>query len=303
MFQRVLALSPVLAGLFLLAAPAARAESGDTGKAVSLPPAFDNRLLLGAHRGGVHEWPENTLTAFRECAAKFPQALLEGDLHCTADGEVVVIHDSTVDRTTDGEGLVAEMTLEELQQLDAAYHFTPDGGATYPWRGKGVVVPTLREVLAALPDSVFLMEMKHGADIAAKTVAVIEELGYEDRVILASVNPLYMAEVAQLNPRIPTCFTPPTAMVLLTTLREGDWENYTPPSAMLTLSPTLERRFTITPDEIRALQAKGIAYQLFTLNTESALREALEKGVDSILTDRPTLLARLIAEHQAANSE
>ena len=101
-------------------------------------PVFAKPMLLGAHRGGRALWPENTVVAFRACAERWPDILLEGDLHLTADGHVVVLHDATVDRTTDGAGPVAGMTLEQVKQLDAGYRFTPDDGATFPWRGKGV---------------------------------------------------------------------------------------------------------------------------------------------------------------------
>ena len=102
-----------------------------------------------AHRGGSKLAPEDTLAAF-ENANALGVDVLEMDLHSTADGEIVVLHDDTVDRTTEGSGPVTSFTLDDLQSLDAAYHFSLDGGATFPWRGTGVVVPTLDAVLAAL---------------------------------------------------------------------------------------------------------------------------------------------------------
>ncbi len=104
-----------------------------------------------AHRGASARAPENTLEAFR-LAAEDGAGGLETDVHVTRDGHVVAIHDDSVDRTTDGSGLVRETTLAELQSLDAGYRFTPDGGATFPYRGKGVRVPELREVLLGFPD-------------------------------------------------------------------------------------------------------------------------------------------------------
>lgn len=103
-----------------------------------------------AHRGASGLAPENTLEAFRigvEAGARG----LELDAHMTLDGEVVVLHDPTVDRTTDGSGAVAEMPLADLRRLDAGYRFSPDGGSSYPYRGRGLRIPTLAEVYDEFP--------------------------------------------------------------------------------------------------------------------------------------------------------
>jgi glycerophosphoryl diester phosphodiesterase len=114
------------------------------------PYSANTRPLRFAHRGGSHLAPENTLAAFT-LGARYGANALETDIQLTRDGEVVTIHDATVDRTTDGTGLVASSTLAELRRLDAGFRFTPDGGATYPMRGQGISIPTLAEVFAAFP--------------------------------------------------------------------------------------------------------------------------------------------------------
>src|SRR5215210_1023231 len=98
-----------------------------------------------AHRGGAEIAPENTLEGFRE-GLRVGAGVLELDVHTTADGHVVVIHDDVVDRTTNSTGAVREMTPAELKRLDAGYRFTRDGGATFPFRGEGIRIPTLEEV-------------------------------------------------------------------------------------------------------------------------------------------------------------
>src|SRR5688500_1182799 len=92
-----------------------------------------------AHRGASVLAPENTIEAFR-LAVEAGAGGLELDVHMTRDGHMVVIHDATVDRTTNGSGAVSEMTLQELRRLDAGYDFSPDGGSTRPYHGKGVRV-------------------------------------------------------------------------------------------------------------------------------------------------------------------
>ena len=106
--------------------------------------------MLVAHRGGSKLAPENTMAAFRRAVDWWGADMLELDVRLTRDGHVVVIHDATLDRTTDGEGPVAERTLDEIHALDAGYRFEdPDGGRSF--RGTGVVVPRFEEVLMAFP--------------------------------------------------------------------------------------------------------------------------------------------------------
>jgi len=136
-----------------------------------------------AHRGGRKVVPENTIEGFRE-ATQLGPVVLELDAQSSADGEVVVIHDGTVDRTTDGTGEVARMTLAQLQRLDAGYRFTPDGGATFPWRGKGVTIPTLEAVFREFPDHFVNIELKAERPGTEEAVwRVIEAVGGQARTL------------------------------------------------------------------------------------------------------------------------
>jgi hypothetical protein len=120
-----------------------RSRSSSGTKPHNLPPE------LIAHRGDSIAYPENTLEAFMSAFVKGAD-VIETDVFLTADGIVVCIHDTTVTRTTEATGAVSSYTLAELQQLDAGYRWTRDGGATFPFRGTGVYVPTLREALERL---------------------------------------------------------------------------------------------------------------------------------------------------------
>src|SRR5687768_14873397 len=108
-------------------------------------PVLRKTPMLVAHRGGAGLKPENTLAAFLDADALWQADMIELDVHATADGHCVVIHDPTVDRTTNGSGAVAAMTLAELQSLDAGYRFTADGGRSFPMRGQGIRVPTIED--------------------------------------------------------------------------------------------------------------------------------------------------------------
>jgi len=266
------------------------------------PPQPVLKSAAGAHRGGGGLWPESTLYAYQQCAQRWPDLLLEGDVHVSKDGVLVMIHDATVDRTTNGTGLVHEMTLEELQALDAGYRFKgPDDD--FPHRGKGIRIPTFAEVLAACPDHQFLIELKNGEGVAEKMIALLREAGATSRVTLASFNPIHMARCRELAPEVATCFDPATALEMLTELRSPDWSAYVPPSGFFTFSPGLAKQLGASPKEFAALREKGVLVQVHTVNQPEAIREYLAMGIDSILSDYPDRVYEAIAERDAAKTE
>jgi glycerophosphoryl diester phosphodiesterase len=256
------------------------------------------QLLLGAHRGGRGLWPENTLTAFRNAAEKWPAILLEGDVHLTKDGHVVMMHDTAVDRTTDGTGFICNMTLAEIRKLDAGYRFTQDGGKTFPWRGKGIQVPLLSEALAACPDNVFLVETKAGSRIVEETIRVVRECNAVNRFIIAAFNTELMKRARELAPEMATCFDFNSGLDMIQVLRDGGWEEYQPGDDMLAISEDIRERAGITPAEIAAIREKGVIYQEHTINDPDEMRRLLDAGIDSILTDRPDVLDEVIREHR-----
>jgi glycerophosphoryl diester phosphodiesterase len=144
------------------------------------------RLVI-AHRGDSAHAPENTLESLRRGVDAGADAI-EFDLRLTADGEVAVMHDPTVDRTTDGHGEVRALTLARLQELDAGYRFSPDSGTSFPFRGMGVRVPSFRDVLEAFPATPLLIELKEAA-VARPARALIEHYDAGDRVLVDSAVP------------------------------------------------------------------------------------------------------------------
>ncbi|TFG88924.1 MAG: hypothetical protein E4H17_01560 [Gemmatimonadales bacterium] len=134
------------------------------------------------HRGAAGLAPENTIEGFRAGLEAGAEAL-EFDVRLSRDGKAVVIHDPTLDRTTDRVGTVSELTLDEIRQADAGYRFQSVGGE-YPWRGRQVRVPTLEEVVASLHDVPLLIELK--TPLAGPEVArVLREGGATDRAVVA----------------------------------------------------------------------------------------------------------------------
>jgi glycerophosphoryl diester phosphodiesterase len=140
--------------------------------------------LVIAHRGNAAFCPENTLESFQQGMALGADAL-EFDVHLSRDGHAVVLHDATLERTTNGAGAVSAHTLAELQRLDAGYRFTRDGGRTFPFRARGITIPTLELVLAAFPGVPVIVEIKT-ANASAEVRSVIERSGATDRCLVGA---------------------------------------------------------------------------------------------------------------------
>ena len=137
-----------------------------------------------AHRGASGSAPENTIAAF-ELAVRQGADAIELDVRLTADGVPVVLHDATLDRTTDRRGLLSSLSVTELHEVDAGARFTPDGGRTFPFRAAGVRIPTLAEVLRAFPEMPLLVEVKEPAAQEEVRRVLIDE-GAVERCVLAS---------------------------------------------------------------------------------------------------------------------
>src|SRR5215213_3619479 len=170
------ALAGTLVGLYL-----GRREAQDD--LASIPK---NWPVNFAHRGGAGIAPENTLEAFRE-GLRVGAGVLELDVHTTADGHIVVMHDPAVDRTTQGTGPVREMTLAELKRLDAGYRFTRDEGGTFPHRGEGIRIPTLEEVYDEFTEVPINVEIKGERPGIEEVVwRIIASAGAEERTLVVS---------------------------------------------------------------------------------------------------------------------
>jgi glycerophosphoryl diester phosphodiesterase len=145
-----------------------------------------SRPLVIAHQGGDGLWPGDTLFAF-ERAVELGVDVLETDAHITRDGQIVLVHDEDVDRTTDGTGLVEEMTLAELKQLDAAHKWSNDGGRTFPYRGQEIQVPTLEELFLKFPQMRYVIEIKLTQNPIDRPLCdLIREHDLQDKVMVAS---------------------------------------------------------------------------------------------------------------------
>lgn len=257
-----------------------------------IPGVLRGGPLLIGHRGAAGLAPENTLPSFREAVEKWGVDMIELDVRATADGQCVIFHDATVDRTTDGTGAVAEMTLEELRGLDAGAAFRDEDGGQ-PFRGQGVVVPTLDEVLEAFPIMRFTVEVKIGT-VQEPMFEAIRRHDAEDRVVAAGMNwrdRLLFADYAG-------AVSGSTRDVRRFFAAHRVWcSRFITCASHVFQVPERQGRFRIvTPRFVRDARGHGIPVHVWTVNDVAAMERLLDWGVDGIITDRPDRGARVFAE-------
>ena len=250
-----------------------------------------------AHRGASARAPENTLEAFR-LAVEEGAGGLELDVHATRDGEIVVIHDASVDRTTDGSGAVAGMTLEELRRLDAGYRFSPDGGRTFPYRGRGTRIPTLAEVYAQFPDVRVNADIKETrAGTEEVVLRVIRRAAAEVRTLVASNDHAVVRRFRRASGgRIRTAASRReiAAFYLMSCSR---LEALGRPAYDALQVPVEHKGIAlVTPRFLGAAHSRDVRVDVWTINDAAEMRRLLDLGVDGVMTDRPGVLASLLEE-------
>lgn len=248
--------------------------------------------LLVAHRGGSRLAPENTLEAFRDAVERWRADMLEMDVRLTRDGEVVVIHDGTVDRTTDGTGPVASFTLEELQRLDAGHRFVDPGGEA-SFRGRGVRIPRFEDVLMALPHVRMNVEAKE-PQVAAPLVDIVRRHGAEARVLVAAEHERCRDAVRGYPGPWGASRTQVFWFWLLHRLPGGG--PYTPAADILQVPEVWKGLRIVTPAFVREAHRRNLPVQVWTVDDPDDMRRLLALGVDGIQSDRPDLLARVLVE-------
>lgn len=286
-------------------------------------PWLERRILNIAHQGGEIEAPSNTLFAFKTALQKGAD-VLELDVHATADRELVVLHDATVDRLTNGTGPVDEKTLAQIKELDAAHWFVPDCGTChgkpdewYAYRGNatgeraipedlveaGFVpndfrIPTLREVLETFPTTLINIEIKASDP---------DTEGYEE--LLADL----LAEFKRTTNTIVVSFldnaierfkvhAPDVHTATATGETAAFWASSQGPLpgapnsryVALQVPITFEGITVVTPDFVQNAHTNGLAVHVWTINDRPAMEWLISIGVDGIMTDRPTLLEEVL---------
>jgi len=253
---------------------------------------------LFAHRGASGEAPENTLVAFRR-AADLGIRYAELDVHATRDGQVVVIHDETLERTTDGAGKVKEYTLSELQRFDAGYRFSPDNGQQFPFRATGAYIPTLAEVLHSFPHIKFTVEIKQvEPPIEELVIAVVRNCGRSADVILASEHDQVLVRARVLAPEVATSFAVGEGTDFIQRALSGQLSDYHPAGLALQVPPEFHGVPLVTPEIVSAAHALGLEMHVWTINEPQEMERLLDLGVDGLMSDFPGRLQEVVQRRQ-----
>lgn len=228
--------------------------------------------MVIAHRGASSYAPENTLAAF-DLALQMGVRQIELDVHSSRDDHIVVIHDDTVDRTTNGSGLVASQTLAELRQLDAGAWF----GATFA----GERIPTFEEVLARYQGRVHLhVELKgHTPSLAQRTAELIRQHGMVGQVTITSFQQVRLEEIRTAAPELPSGWL------------VGDVSDAVIAQARaMEVAQLCPRANTVTPELVRRLHAEGFVVRAWGVTTEELMQQVVQAGVDGMTVNFPDKL-------------
>ena len=249
---------------------------------------FDRgRRRVFAHRGGGALAPENTLAAF-ELGLRAGADGLELDVHLSADGVPVVVHDPALDRTTNATGPVSGRTAAELARVDAGWHFAGSRG-DFPFRGQGIGIPTLREVLRQHRGVPVIIEMKLDSEAMGLRVADdIRAAGAEATACAAGYGSTSAAAIRRVLPQVATSAC--HAEVRLSVYRSwGGWPVKRPPFGGYQVPERAGRIRIASPRFIRHAHAAGLEVQVWTVDTEAEMERMLAWGADGLISNRPDL--------------
>lgn len=244
-----------------------------------------------AHRGGAEECPENTLPAFA-AAVDLGYRYLETDVHVTRDGFLVAFHDAVLDRVTNGRGRIADLSLAEVRSADAGHHFSPDGDGSFPFRNRGITVPTLEEILRAWPHVRINIDMKSEATVAP-LAELLQHLDILDRVCVGSFSERRLRRFRLLtDARVCTSMGPSSVAVARLASLTGRMPAR---GADCVQVPVAARGMRIVDAAfVRAAHREGLKVHVWTIDEESVIERLIDLDVDGIMTDRPRLLRNVM---------
>jgi glycerophosphoryl diester phosphodiesterase len=275
---------------------------------------LERRVIAYAHQGGAWESPSSTLHAIRAAVATGATGI-ELDVHATADGELVVCHDATVDRTTAQSGTIASFTLEELRSMDFSYWWIPGAdvspgrpAADYPFRGRAPAdrdfgIATLREVLEEFPGVVLNLDIKQTAPVVApyeeSLASLLAEYGRADDVIVASFLDPATDAFRRFAPEVPTSAGTVATAEAWRAVQEG--ENLPEIPAVAYQVPERQGDLVVVDERfVAAAHVAGKAVHVWTVNEAESMYRLLGLGVDGIISDVPSVLCSVLAASRTA---
>lgn len=258
-------------------------------------PYFEREHPLRfAHRGSRILWPENTHHAFQG-AVDLGYHYIETDIRVTRDGVVVVFHDETLERTTNGVGPIADWDWADLSHLDAAYNFSPDGDS-FPLRGKGVRISRLDDTFDTFPAINFNIDLKAPRSEWPVADAIVSK-GRFDSVLVGGFVDRRTARFHRITKgKVPVSAGPSAALAMFAASRVGRTSHRKFDAYQL---PARTRRISVDQKLVDAVHEADSHIHVWTVDEPAQMHELLDLGVDGIVTDRPDLLNEVIEERSA----
>jgi glycerophosphoryl diester phosphodiesterase len=256
-------------------------------------PFITDKVWVIAHQGGEGIWPSNTMYAF-ERAVKMGVDMLDLDVNMTQDGVLVVVHDDSVDRTTDGKGKIKNLTLEQIQALDAGWYWPQESTESnpHPFRGQGIRIPTLEAVFKAFPQMPMTIEIKQDEPSLAKPFCeMLRRYDMTDKVIIPSFIERAILDFRAACPEVMTAMTESEVRNLIFL---GDLVGRAPQAKALQVPTTAGPIQVVTPGFVSFATARGLVVQPWTINDATEMRALIGMGVHGINTDRPDVLMKVL---------
>ncbi len=237
-----------------------------------------------AHRGSSGRAPENTLHAMQLTVHEDGAGGLELDLQRSADGEVIVLHDVDLERTTNGHGRADALELGQLREFDAGHHF-----ANGEFRGQGLRIPTLREVLETFPSTWLSLDLKQGDPLTERaTVDLLREFGRSQDLVVSAESPAAARRLHRLAPELPRFVHRRGVFDFWIRCRVRFFAGWSSPGQSLQI-PTAVRGIDLSGESlIRAAHRHDMRVIYWTVNEPELAAQLLKRGADGIITDWPS---------------
>jgi glycerophosphoryl diester phosphodiesterase len=255
----------------------------------------NKRVLVFAHRGASIEYPENTMPAFKK-AVDLNVDYIETDTHLTRDNKFVIIHDDSIDRVTDGNGKVMDYTMDELKKFDAGYNFTNNNGITFPFRGKGIRLMSLDELLETFPNERFNIDLKDKDYRQIKPfIQTLKKYNAHNRVIAASKHYNNLKTLRKISPNISTSFSIPEIIWIYFLYKFNlHFINIKFKGFALQIPEKRGPFNFMNKVFIDELHCRGFQMHVWTINRRENMKRLIDLGVDGIITDAPEDLLKIL---------
>ncbi|MGE5222999.1 MAG: glycerophosphodiester phosphodiesterase [Omnitrophica WOR_2 bacterium] len=250
--------------------------------------------LVISHQGGDRVWPGNTMYAFQK-SVEMGVDVIETDLRRTKDGVLVISHDESVDRISNGKGLITDLTFDELKGLDAAYNWSTDGGKSFPYRGQGITYTSLDEVFKTFPEMRFNVDMKQAEPPMEEAFCqLIRRYQRRDITLAASFSHKTIAAFRKLCPEVTTAAdeTETRNFVFLNFAYLG--RLYSPAFKAFQVPVRSGSIPIITRHFVEAAHERNLRVDVWTVDDPKEMKYLIDLGVDGIMSDRPDLLMEVV---------